>query len=247
MEWITNPEIWIALVTLTILEIILGIDNIIFISILSGKLPEAEQDKARRVGLSLALFMRLLLLASVYWLAHLKNPLFTLFSAEISIRDLILICGGLFLLAKSTYEIHGTLETDEGEKGTRKASSFGNVIFQILVLDLVFSLDSVITAIGVAEDFAVMAVAVILAVIFMLWCARMVSDFVHRHPTIKMLALSFLLLIGIALVADGLDMHIPKGYLYFAMGFSFFVEVLNMKLRGGKKTQANGAVVSGDA
>ena len=231
MDWLTDPEIWMALLTLTILEIVLGIDNIIFISIVAGKLPEARQATARRLGLAMAVITRLGLLASVFWLTKLAAPLFTVLDNEISTRDLILIGGGLFLLAKSTFEIHSSVEGDHRDAKSTARASFSGVIFQILILDLVFSLDSVITAIGMAEHLAVMATAVIIAVGFMLWFAGPVSDFVHRHPTIKMLALSFLLLIGLALVAEGMELHIPKGYLYFAMTFSFVVELLNMKLR----------------
>lgn len=232
LEALADPNIWAALVALTVLEIVLGIDNIIFISIISGKLPEAQQVRARRIGLLAAVIMRLLLLASVYWLAKLTTPLFTLLGEEISVRDLVLIAGGLFLIGKSTFEIHGSLEqTEHGTPHMPKTVSFFSVIAQIMVLDLVFSLDSVITAIGMADDLWVMAVAIIIAVTVMLIFVNMISDFVHRHPTIKMLALSFLLLIGTALVAEGLEMHIPKGYIYFAMAFSFFVEVLNMRMR----------------
>lgn len=231
LELLTDPQAWIGLLTLTVLEIVLGIDNIIFISILSGKLPPERQAAARRIGLILAVVTRLLLLASVFWLTRLTAPLFEVLERPISVRDLILLGGGLFLLAKSTWEIHGSLEGAHESSGTAKTSSFSSVVLQILILDLVFSLDSVITAIGMAEHLEIMAMAVIIAVGFMLWCAGPVSDFVHRHPTVKMLALSFLLLIGMALVAEALHVHIPKGYIYFAMGFSFLVEMLNTKMR----------------
>jgi predicted tellurium resistance membrane protein TerC len=237
MDWLAEPEAWLALATLTVLEIILGIDNIIFISIVCGKLPPAEQAKARRLGLTLAVVTRLVLLASIFWLTRLTAPLFTLLENEVSVRDLILAAGGLFLLAKSTFEIHSALELDEEERAGRPSASFSGVVVQILILDLVFSLDSVITAIGMAEEVTVMAVAVIVSIGFILWFAKAVSDFVHRHPTVKMLALSFLLLIGVALIGEGLDLHIPKGYIYFAMAFSFFVEVLNLRLRRGRGTK----------
>ena len=231
MEWISDPQIWIALATLTLLEIVLGVDNIIFISILSGKLPLAQQPKARRLGLLGALVTRVLLLFSLTWIARLTTPLFTILEAEISGRDLILILGGLFLLAKSTYEIHDKLEGEEGHGSARVASSFGSVIIQIMLLDIVFSLDSVITAVGMVRELWVMVTAVIIAVGIMMLSAEPISAFVHRHPTVKMLALSFLLLIGLSLVAEGFDHHIPKGYIYFAMGFSVFVEAINLRLR----------------
>jgi predicted tellurium resistance membrane protein TerC len=232
LEQLASPEIWAALVTLTLLEIVLGIDNIIFISIISGKLPHEQQARARQLGLMGAVITRLILLASVFWLAKLTDPLFTLLGEEISIRDLVLIGGGLFLLAKSTFEIHGSLEvTDHDTPHMPKKISFTSVIVQIMILDIVFSLDSVITAIGMADVLWVMGAAIIIAVAVMLLFAGMISDFVHEHPTIKMLALSFLLLIGVALVGEGLDMHIPKGYIYFAMAFSLMVEMLNMRLR----------------
>ena len=231
MDWVINPNIWISLLTLTAMEIVLGIDNVIFISIVAGKLPAHRQPAARRIGLSLAVISRLVFLSCVFWLTQLTSPLVTIFRNEVSVRDLILILGGLFLLAKATYEIHSSMEKDHEQSHTVAKTSFAAVIAQILVLDIVFSLDSVITAIGMAEHLAVMAVAVVIAIGFMMLFAGPVSDFVHRHPSVKMLALSFLLLIGLALVAEGWDLHIPKGYLYFAMGFSFFVEMLNMQLR----------------
>ncbi|HEY9422717.1 MAG TPA: TerC family protein [Thermoanaerobaculia bacterium] len=228
-DWMSNPESWIALLTLTVLEIVLGIDNIIFISILAGKLPQDQQAKARRVGLGLAMFMRIALLLSIAWLAKLTDPLFEVFNHGVSGRDLILLIGGIFLLFKATREIHERLEGEEGHSNAKAAASFGAVIAQILVLDLVFSLDSVITAVGMANDVPVMITAVVVAVGVMMFAAGPVSDFVNRHPTVKMLALSFLLLIGMALVADGLGQHIPKGYIYFAMGFSVLVELLNLR------------------
>jgi predicted tellurium resistance membrane protein TerC len=233
MELITDPNAWLALITLTALEIVLGIDNIIFISILAGKLPEAQRARARTIGLALAMGTRLALLASLVWMMRLTAPLFTIamFDQEISGRDLILIVGGLFLLAKSTMEIHDKLEGEEESSGGRAAVTFGSVIIQILLLDIVFSLDSIITAIGMADQLSIMATAVIIAVIFMMFFAGSVNAFIDRHPTVKMLALSFLLLIGVALIGDGLDMHIPKGYIYFAMAFSVFVEMLNIRIR----------------
>jgi predicted tellurium resistance membrane protein TerC len=231
MEWLSDPQIWIALATLTLLEIVLGVDNIIFISILSGKLPPAQQPRARRLGLLGALVTRVLLLFSLAWIVRLTTPLFTILDVEISGRDLILILGGLFLLAKSTYEIHDKLEGEEGHGSARVASSFASVIIQIMLLDIVFSLDSVITAVGMVRQLWVMVTAVIIAVAIMMVSAEPISAFVHRHPTVKMLALSFLLLIGLSLVAEGFDHHIPKGYIYFAMGFSVFVEAINLRLR----------------
>ena len=222
----------IALVTLTLLEIILGVDNVIFISILSGKLPPATQASARRTGLLAAMVMRILLLLSIAWIVRLTAPFFTVGGNEISGRDLILIAGGLFLLAKATLEIHEGLEGEEPSGAGRAVVSFGAVILQIMALDIVFSLDSVITAVGMAEDLSIMVTAVVLAVCIMMLSAGPIGDFVHRHPTVKMLALSFLLLIGLSLVGDGLDMHIPKGYVYFAMGFSVFVEMINLRVRG---------------
>jgi predicted tellurium resistance membrane protein TerC len=222
---------WIALVTLTALEIVLGIDNIVFISILSGKLPAHQVQRARTIGLLLAMGMRILLLLSISWIIRLTAPLFTVLGQEISGRDLILILGGLFLLAKSTFEIHHRLEGEEVESPDYVHPSFNSVIFQIILLDIVFSLDSVITAVGMVSQVEVMIAAVVIAVGFMMVFAGPVGDFVHRHPTVKMLALSFLLLIGMSLLAEGFDQHIPKGYIYFAMGFSVFVEMLNLKMR----------------
>ncbi len=231
MEWITDPQSLVALLTLTVLEIVLGIDNIIFISILSGKLPKEKQKKARLVGLSLAMFTRILLLFSISLIIKLTEPFFTIFEIAISGRDLILIVGGLFLLAKSTMEIHSKLEGHEEHHEVKAKISFTGVIIQILLLDIVFSLDSVITAIGMANELAVMIAAVVIAVIFMMFFSGTISDFVEAHPTIKILALSFLLLIGFSLIVEGLHQHIPKGYIYFAMAFSVFVEMLNLRMR----------------
>jgi len=231
MDWLSDPQTWIALATLTFLEIVLGVDNIIFISILSGKLPADQQPKARRLGLLGALVTRVLLLFSLAWIIKLTAPWFTVLGQEISGRDLILILGGLFLLGKSTHEIHEKLEGEEGEASTRVAASFVSVIVQIMLLDIVFSLDSVITAVGMVDELWVMVTAVIIAVGIMMLAAETISAFVHRHPTIKMLALSFLLLIGLSLLAEGFDHHIPKGYIYFAMGFSVFVEAINLRMR----------------
>ncbi len=233
MEWIQDPQVWIALATLTVLEIVLGIDNIIFIAILAGRLPRASQARARHIGLSLAMFLRIGLLLSLVWLVRLTAPWFVVLGQEISGRDLILILGGLFLMAKSTREIHDKLEGAEHEGTVRAKASFLGVIVQILLLDIVFSLDSVITAVGMVDQIPIMIAAIVLAIGFMLVFAGPISGFVDRHPTIKMLALSFLLLIGVALIAEGLDHHIPKGYIYFAMAFSVFVEMLNLRLRKG--------------
>ncbi|HEU4889745.1 MAG TPA: TerC family protein [Thermoanaerobaculia bacterium] len=235
MEWLSDPQAWIALLTLTVLEVVLGIDNVIFISILSGKLPAEQQKKARTIGLAMAMIMRVLLLLSLAWIVKLTAPLFTVLGQEISGRDLILLLGGLFLLAKATHEIHDKLEGVEGDDIKRVAPSLTSVIVQISLLDIVFSLDSVITAVGMAKDLGVMIAAVIIAVLIMLVSAGSIGDFVNRHPTVKMLALSFLLLIGMSLIAEGLDFHIPKGYVYFAMAFSVFVEVLNIALRRKSK------------
>ncbi|MBA3607859.1 MAG: TerC family protein [Chthoniobacterales bacterium] len=231
MEWINDPQAWIGLFTLTLLEIVLGIDNIIFISILSAKLPAAQQKKARRIGLSLAMLMRILLLLSLTWIVGLTRPFFTVLGFEITGRALILVGGGLFLIAKSTHEIHNKLEGEEQDSSLRAVVSLGAVLVQIILLDVVFSLDSVITAVGMVNEIAVMVAAVIIAVGVMMVFAEGVSGFVERHPTIKMLALSFLLLIGVNLIGEGLGFHIPKGYTYFAMSFAVFVELLNLKLR----------------
>jgi predicted tellurium resistance membrane protein TerC len=231
MEWISDPEIWVALTTLTALEIVLGIDNVVFISILAGKLPRADQARARSVGLGVAMVSRILLLLSISVIIRLTEPIFSVFDEEFSGRDLILLGGGLFLLAKSTFEIHDKLEGREGHASARVAPSFVAVIGQILVLDVVFSLDSVITAVGTADDVEVMIAAVMIAVGVMLVSSGVISSFVEQHPTVKILALSFLLLIGMSLVAESLDQHIPKGYIYFAMAFSIFVEMLNLRVR----------------
>lgn len=245
MNWLTSPEIWISLLTLTLLEIVLGIDNIVFISILAGKLPPPQQPRARQTGLSLALITRVLLLCGLAWMVKLTRPLFHIPAVlgmddphGVSGRDLILIAGGLFLLWKSTREIHAKLEAEEGTISSRVAPKFGSVVFQILLLDIVFSLDSVITAVGMAKHLGVMIAAVILALVFMLIFAGRLSDFINRHPSLKMLALSFLLLIGVALVAEGLHQEIPKGYIYFAMGFSVVVEMLNIRMRAKAKAVA---------
>jgi predicted tellurium resistance membrane protein TerC len=231
MEWLTDPQVWMALITLSALEIVLGIDNIIFISIQASKLPLQQQEKARLIGLGLAMFIRIALLFSLSWLMGLTSPMFTVLGNEISGRDLILISGGLFLLWKSTMEIHEKLEGDEEIKSARVGATFGAVLVQILLLDIVFSLDSIITAIGMASQLFIMVTAVVIAVGFMMLFSGKISSFVEKHPTIKMLALSFLILIGVALIGDGFDMHIPKGYIYFAMAFSVAVEMLNLKLR----------------
>jgi predicted tellurium resistance membrane protein TerC len=232
MEWLTEPQAWIAFLTLLSLEIVLGIDNVIFISILAGKLPAAQQGRARYIGLGLAMLTRILLLLSLSWIIRLTEPLFSVFRQEISGRDLILILGGLFLLAKATFEIHDSLEGEPGHASANVRATFASVLTQILLLDIVFSLDSVITAVGMVSQIGVMISAVVVSVIFMMLFAAPVSGFVAKHPTIKMLALSFLLLIGLTLVVDGFGVHIPKGYIYFAMGFSVFVELLNLRLRG---------------
>ncbi|HEV8177758.1 MAG TPA: TerC family protein [Gemmatimonadales bacterium] len=231
MDWITSPEAWIALLTLTVLEIVLGIDNVVFISILAGKLPADQQAKARRLGLGLAMFMRIALLFSITLIIKLTAPLFTVLGEEISGRDLVLIVGGLFLLTKSTREIHERLEGEDSETSVKARPSLISTLIQIMFLDIVFSLDSVITAVGMAEDLGVMIAAVVIAVGFMMVFASPVSAYVDRHPTVKMLALSFLLLIGLALIADGLNQHIPKGYIYFAMAFSVGVEILNLRMK----------------
>jgi predicted tellurium resistance membrane protein TerC len=233
MEWLTDPQVWLALITLTALEIVLGIDNIIFISIQAGKLPRNQREKARLVGLGLAMFIRIALLFSLTWLMGLTTPLFSLLGNEISGRDMILLSGGLFLIWKSTMEIHEKLEGEEVVSAKSVGTTFVAVIVQILLLDIVFSLDSIITALGMANRLAVMIAAVVMAVGFMMLFSGKISAFVEQHPTIKMLALSFLLLIGVALIGDGLDMHIPKGYIYFAMAFSVMVEMLNLRMRRG--------------
>jgi predicted tellurium resistance membrane protein TerC len=237
MEWITNPEAWVALITLTVLEIVLGIDNVIFISILAGKLPHEQQGQARRVGLALAMITRILLLLSLSFLSQLENPLFGVFGFEVTARDIILLLGGLFLVAKATNEIHTKLEGEEGHVSGKVAATFASVITQIVLLDIVFSLDSVITAVGMANEVAVMIAAVVIAVLIMMFAAGPISDFVNRHPTVKMLALSFLLLIGVSLIVESLHVEIPKGYIYFAMGFSVFVEMLNLRASAKKKVE----------
>jgi predicted tellurium resistance membrane protein TerC len=229
--WTSSADGWVALLTLTALEIVLGIDNVVFVSILAGKLPGEQRERARKLGMFLAMFIRILLLLSITWVMGLTTPLFSVFGHGVTGRDLILIVGGLFLIAKSTHEIHLKLEGDEHESSGRRAASFAGVITQILLLDIVFSLDSVITAVGMAEHVAVMIIAVVIAVAVMMVSATVVSGFVERHPTVKMLALSFLLLIGMSLIGEGWGQHIPKGYIYFAMGFSVFVEAINLRVR----------------
>ncbi len=231
-EWLADPNAWIALGTLTALEIVLGVDNIIFISILAGKLPASQQARARTIGLGLALFGRVVLLLSLVWILKLTGSLFEVWGLDISGRDLILIGGGLFLLTKSTREIHEGLEGAEEAQVSERVASFRNVIMQIFVLDLVFSLDSVITAVGMVDELVIMITAVTIAILFMMISAESVSQFIEKHPTVKMLALSFLLMVGVALIAEGVDFHIPRGYIYFAMAFSVFVEALNLRIRG---------------
>jgi len=232
MNWLFDPEAWIALVTLTVLEVVLGVDNIIFISVLAGRLPEAQRPRARMLGLGFAMLTRIGLLLSLTWVMTLTEPLFSVIVREISGRDLILIGGGLFLLWKSVHEIHNSLEGEEDEHAAAAVrAGFAAVIVQIAIIDIVFSLDSVITAVGMAEHVEVMVIAIVLAVGVMMFAARPIGEFVDRHPTIKMLALSFLILIGFALVGEGLDFHVPKGYIYFAMAFSVAVELLNLRMR----------------
>jgi predicted tellurium resistance membrane protein TerC len=234
MEWLLDPHAWVALVTLTALEIVLGIDNIIFISILCGRLPGHQRARARTIGIALAMFTRIALLVSLAWMMTLTAPLFSLFGGGVSGRDLILIAGGLFLLWKSVHEIHDSLEGEEAEDvegGGRFGTGFAAVIAQIAIIDIVFSLDSVITAVGMVDEIAIMVIAIVAAVCVMLVAAGPISEFVDRHPTIKMLALSFLILVGVALIAEGWGLHIPKGYIYFAMAFSVAVEMLNLRMR----------------
>ena len=235
MAWLSSPEAWIALATLTLLEIVLGIDNIIFISVLADRLPKEERGKARQLGLAAAMLTRILLLFSISWIIGLTAPLFAALGREVSGRDLVLIAGGLFLLTKSTREIHHNIEgAGEGGRGRRRpVPTFAGVLIQIAIPDIVFSLDSVITAVGMADDLGVMVIAVVAAVGVMMISANTIGEFVSEHPTVKMLALSFLLLIGMSLVAEGMSFHIPKGYIYFAMGFSVFVEFLNIRIKGG--------------
>lgn len=239
MEWLSDPSIWIAFATLTVLELVLGIDNIVFISILAGKLPPEQQSRARYIGLGLALVMRVILLFSLTWVIGLTAPLFTVFGQEISGRDLVLLVGGLFLIGKSTHEIHGSLEGEEGHKSAKVYASFAGVLIQIAILDMVFSLDSVITAVGMVDRIEIMIAAVVVSILFMMAFAKPIGEFVQKHPTVKMLALSFLLLIGVTLIAEGFDQHIPKGYIYFAMAFSVLVEVLNLQLRKSKSVPVN--------
>ena len=239
MEWITNPEAWIALLTLTVLEIVLGIDNVVFISVLVQRLPTAQRDRARTIGLGLAMGMRILLLLSISWIVGLTQPVFSIGDKGFSWRDLILIGGGLFLIWKATTEVHEALEGDEGHGATGgKTATMASVLFQIVLLDIVFSLDSVLTAVGMAEDIAVMVAAVVIAVGVMLFASGPISRFVHEHPTVKMLALSFLLLIGVTLLADGFGFHVEKGYIYAAMGFAVFVEALNLVARRRREGKA---------
>jgi|TARA_B110000196_G_scaffold300287_1_gene293549 predicted tellurium resistance membrane protein TerC len=233
MDWLTDPNAWVALLTLTSLEIILGIDNIIFISVLVGRLPENERKRGRKFGLALAMISRILLLLSITWVMKLNDTLFSLLSNDISGRDLILLCGGLFLLAKSTHEIHHTMEDNESsdDSANKAVVTFGSVLLQVAVIDLVFSLDSVITAVGLADEIQIMILAIVISVGIMMLSATSIGNFVDDHPTVKMLALSFLILVAVTLVAEGLDFHFPKGYIYFAMAFSFFVEMLNLRVR----------------
>jgi predicted tellurium resistance membrane protein TerC len=231
MQWMTTAEGWAALLTLTVLEIVLGIDNIIFIAIMAGKLPAGQRERARRTGLFLAMFIRIALLLSIVWVMSLTRPLTTLFGVELSGRSIILAGGGLFLIFKSTREIHDNLEGEAPAQTARRAASFAGVVLQILLLDIVFSLDSVITAVGMAEFVSIMIAAIIIAVFAMLFASTTIAEFVERHPTVKMLALAFLLLIGLSLILEGLGQHVPKGYIYFAMGFSVFVEMINLRMR----------------
>jgi predicted tellurium resistance membrane protein TerC len=237
MEWITDSQVWISLATLTLLEIILGIDNIVVISILAQKLPRAQRAKARTIGISLALITRILLLLGIVWLASLTAPLFTALGQQISMRDIIMIGGGLFLLVKGTHEIHSVFEKEEGDVVAIKGKiSFSAIIVQIVLLDIVFSLDSVITAVGMAQQTGVMVAAVVLALMLMLLASGVISAYIHQHPSLKMLALSFLMMVGVTLIAEGLEFHIPKGYIYFAMGFSGMVETLNLLAGSRKRT-----------
>lgn len=234
LMWVNNPEAWIALVTLILLEIVLGIDNIVFISILSDRLPLDQRPRARQLGLAVALVTRILLLLSLAWMARLTQPLISVRGMEISGRDMILLAGGLFLLVKATLEIHGKLEGEEGEKDAKAMGGFMAVILQIGIMDIIFSLDSVITAVGMANDIPVMVIAVVVAVLFMMVAVNPVSNFIDQHPSVKILALSFLIMIGMVLVAEGLSFHVPKGYVYFAMAFSVFVEMVNIRVKGAR-------------
>ncbi len=235
MDWIAQPETWVALLTLVALELVLGVDNIIFISILTGRLPVGQRKRGRTIGIALAVVTRVLLLLFLSWVIGLKEPLFTIFAIEISGRDLILLIGGVFLIGKSTHEIHQKLEGPERTPSAAEArAAFWSIVIQIMLLDIVFSLDSVITAVGMVEHVEIMILAVLLAAGMMIFTAQVIGEFVERHPTIKMLALSFLLLIGFTLVVEGLHQHIPKGYIYFAMGFSVFVEMLNLRIRAAE-------------
>ncbi|MCW5602077.1 TerC family protein [Nitrosomonas sp.] len=239
MEWITDPQLWVALATLTALEIVLGVDNIIFISILCGRLPEHQRAKARTIGLMLAMLTRIALLFTLSWFMTLTEPLLTIFSKAISWRDLILIGGGLFLLWKSVHEIHNSLEYNDArdtDTAIVTTASFGAIIAQIAIIDIVFSLDSVITAVGMVNELSIMVIAIVIAVSVMLFAAGPIGNFVDRHPTIKMLALAFLILVGFALIGEGWDLHIPKGYIYFAMAFSVAVEILNLRMRANRRT-----------
>ena len=239
-EWVASPEAWVALATLTALEIVLGIDNIIFISILVSRLPEHQREFGRRVGLTLAMLTRLALLASIAWVMSLTDPWFSVLGQEISGRDIILIVGGLFLLFKATHEIHNSLEGIDEDTSVPKVAGLAAVLVQIAVLDIVFSLDSVITAVGLVEHVSIMAIAIILAVGVMLMAAKSIGDFVDAHPTIKILALSFLILVGVTLIIEGFDVHVPKGYIYFAMAFSVFVEMLNIRYRKNRPVDLHG-------
>lgn len=239
MEWLLDPQVWIAFATLTALEIVLGIDNIIFLSILVAKLPPEQQAMGRRIGLTLAMLTRIALLLSLAWIMKLTAPMFTVFAQEISGRDLILLFGGLFLLVKSTMEIHGSLEGEEGSHNVGGRAKFLSVVVQIAILDIVFSLDSVITAVGMVDQISVMVAAIMVAVIVMLFAAKPIGDFVDNHPSVKMLALSFLIVVGTALIAESFDVHVPKGYIYFAMAFSVAVEGLNIRLRKKRGAASN--------
>ena len=240
LELLTDPAVWAALLTLTVLEIVLGIDNLILISILADKLPAKQQPAARKVGLLAALITRLLLLSLAFWVAHLEQPLFTVFDHDVSWRDILLIIGGLFLLAKGTLEIHDKIEGDDHDVSTKKHASFALVIAQIAFMDVIFSFDSVMTAIGIADHLSVMVIAILISMGIMILAVDKVSGFINQHPTVKVLALSYMLLIGLALIGEGMQFHIPKGYLYFAMAFSFFVEVINMAVRKSRKPKVAG-------